>query len=104
MKSRTILVFNTGRTYTEHGQRIAATKWRDSDVLFHDVDRGIHGVIRNCPLEPMAILEKYDAADYTFSPLTDAAELPLEERTDFWIKFDQRQTELANAAENIQLD
>ena len=37
--------FNTGREYTEHGQRITATLQENGDILFVDVDRHIKGLI-----------------------------------------------------------
>jgi hypothetical protein len=46
--------FNTGRWYTEHGQRIVAVK-HDSIIYFHDIDRGING--------------QFDAADDVFGPV-----------------------------------
>ena len=46
--------FNTGRHYTEHGQRIVAVK--DNNVIyFNDIDRGIDGM--------------FDASDDTFGPV-----------------------------------
>jgi hypothetical protein len=37
--------FNTGRTYTENGQRITATLQDNGDIHFVDVDRHIKGLI-----------------------------------------------------------
>ena len=41
-----ILAFNTGRPYTDKGQRIAAKITDTGGLLFVDIDRGIHGYIR----------------------------------------------------------
>ena len=65
MKTETGLVrinFNTKRSYSEHGQRIAAQKV-GGDVLMVDVDRMIEYWIPNCPLEQSAIMARYDAND-----------------------------------------
>lgn len=35
------IAFNTGRLYTEHGQRIAAKRLDNGAVLMLDIDRGI---------------------------------------------------------------
>ena len=37
----TTLAFNTGRTYTEHGQRIAAKRLDCGAIIMLDIDRGI---------------------------------------------------------------
>jgi len=37
------VMFNTGRQYTAHGQRIIATLHDDLVVTFHDIDRMIDG-------------------------------------------------------------
>jgi hypothetical protein len=39
------LKFNTGRQYTEAGQRIAAALLPNGDIYFSDIDRGIDGMI-----------------------------------------------------------
>jgi len=41
-----IKVFQTGRQYTDKGQRIAYT-WDNDNIYFADVDRGIDGVFPN---------------------------------------------------------
>ena len=55
------LTFNTGRAYTDAGQRIAARKLDDGRVLFVDVDRGIDYVTAE-PIEltPRAVMAAYD--------------------------------------------
>lgn len=35
------LSFNSGRTYTEYGQRIAAHKLKSGEIIMLDIDRGI---------------------------------------------------------------
>ncbi len=44
-KTMKIIVWNTGRQYTEHGQRIAAAQVGDT-VYFVDIDRHIEGCYR----------------------------------------------------------
>jgi hypothetical protein len=39
------LVFNTGRQYSEAGQRIAAAQLDDGSILFVDIDRGLEYLI-----------------------------------------------------------
>lgn len=41
--------FNTGRQYSEHGQRIVV-KTASDGIRFHDVDRGIEGFIKCNPV------------------------------------------------------
>ena len=36
-----MITFNTGRNYTEHGQRIAAQRVESGAVVMIDIDRGI---------------------------------------------------------------
>ena len=38
--------FNTGREYTDKGQRVAAALLDNGDIYFNDIDRGIDGTIR----------------------------------------------------------
>jgi hypothetical protein len=40
------LSFNTGRQYTDKGQRIAAALLDSGDIVFFDCDRHIHGTIK----------------------------------------------------------
>ena len=74
MKIRT---FNTGRMYSEHGQRIAycqllrdcSTEATTMLVAFHNLDRGISAVIRILPQyteaeAERALMEQYDACAY----------------------------------------
>jgi aspartate/methionine/tyrosine aminotransferase len=53
--------FNTGRGYTEHGQRIGAAQLSDGTVAFSDIDRGIDYVTSGpCALTQTAIMAAYD--------------------------------------------
>ena len=62
---QSILTWNTGRYYTNDGQRIAATILDDgTTVYFVDVDRGIDGHILNGTLERDAIMHAYDRHSY----------------------------------------
>lgn len=54
-----IIVFQTQRMYSEHGQRIAAVELTDRRVMFYDVDRGISGITKNKFLAPAA-KEQYE--------------------------------------------
>jgi hypothetical protein len=59
--SKKIISFNTGRGYTEAGQRIAATQLDDGRVLFVDIDRGIDYITSEpCELNQRAIMRAYD--------------------------------------------
>jgi len=62
--SQKIISFNTGRGYTEHGQRIAAMQLNDGRVVFVDVDRGIRYVTaERCELTQRAVMRAYDYND-----------------------------------------
>ena len=39
------LAFKTGRDYTEHGQRIAATQLESGHIVMVDIDRGIDYIL-----------------------------------------------------------
>jgi hypothetical protein len=55
------LFFNTGRLYTEHGQRIGAKQLEDKTIVFTDIDRGIDAVITaQIKFTPREILKAYD--------------------------------------------
>jgi hypothetical protein len=61
----TSIVFNTGRGYSSHGQRIAATQLADGRVQFVDIDRGINHVTKHgCELTQAAVMRAYDACAY----------------------------------------
>jgi hypothetical protein len=70
------LKFNTGRTYSAAGQRIAATLLDNGDIVFLDIDRSICGTIgaNGLTIEDIktldcftqrAIMGDYDANRYT---------------------------------------
>lgn len=63
---KNIKTFNTGRPYTEEGQRIAFTRLnKSSTVAFADVDRGIFGTITvKGFLNETTILRNYDNGSY----------------------------------------
>jgi hypothetical protein len=44
MNTQNIVTWNTGRMYSDKGQRIAATVLEDGRVMFADVDRMIDGI------------------------------------------------------------
>ena len=53
--------FNTGRWYTEKGQRIAAQRLECGRVLFVDIDRGLDYVTAApCELTQRAVMRAYD--------------------------------------------
>ena len=54
-----ILKFNTGRSYTAHGQRIAAISV-DGGVFMQDRDRDVHYFFPGCALERNEIMRRYD--------------------------------------------
>jgi hypothetical protein len=61
MQTIKTLSFNTGRLYTEHGQRIGAARLADGTVAFDDVDRGLYYVTTGpCELSQAAIMRAYD--------------------------------------------
>jgi hypothetical protein len=71
------LAFNTGRGYSDKGQRIAATKLDDGRVAFVDIDRRLAYVILGEPeLNAFEVLLAYDhnlAAD-AYIAIPDAIE------------------------------
>ena len=54
--------FNTFRTYTKEGQRIAAAEI-DGGVYMVDIDRGIHYFLPDCALRMEDIMWRYDHAN-----------------------------------------
>lgn len=57
--------WNTGRGYSAHGQRMAATQLADGRVQFVDIDRNIDHVTANeCDLTVAAVMRAYDHCEY----------------------------------------
>jgi hypothetical protein len=63
----TIIAFQTGRHYTDKGQRIAATRLDNGRALFIDIDRGIDGVTTDNDdnLTKHRVMTCYDYGHYT---------------------------------------
>lgn len=66
-----INTFQTGRGYTDHGQRIAFIELPDRRAYFVDVDRGIDGVVPapifdDQPVDARHVLAEYDAGRYEY--------------------------------------
>ena len=62
-----IIAWNTGRNYTQHGQRMAATILPNGDIYFSDYDRMISGHIPSeyaVSFLPSAITSAYDRNNY----------------------------------------
>ena len=77
MTNQPIIAFNTGRHYTTHGQRIAATRLASGRVLFVDYDRDLDYVtVEPVPLTRQAVMSCYDANDTesSYSAIPDYAE------------------------------
>jgi hypothetical protein len=56
-----IITWNTGRLYSDKGQRIAATQLNDGRVMFVDIDRGLEYVTaKPCELGQSAVMACYD--------------------------------------------
>ena len=62
-----MITFNTGRLYTEKGQRIAADFTEDGGILFADVDRCVDGYIdpeaiekHHLFLDQFSVMRAYD--------------------------------------------
>ena len=59
------IYWNTGRGYSAHGQRMAATQLADGRVQFVDIDRGIDHVTKyECELTRTAVMRAYDNCEY----------------------------------------
>lgn len=52
--------WNSGRTYTEHGQRLAAIVVQPDGVFAVDIDRGLSFFLPTCPLDQAEIMRRYD--------------------------------------------
>jgi hypothetical protein len=59
MQSFETLAWNTGRRYTDKGQRIGAALLPGGDILMVDIDRGINYRLR-CAFTRAAIMDAYD--------------------------------------------
>ena len=62
-----IIRFNTGRQYSDKGQRIAAAEY-NGVVIMVDVDRGLDYVLPDATLDRESIIDAYDYSD-TCRPL-----------------------------------
>ena len=57
------IAFNTGRTYTECGQRIAARQLESGHIVMLDIDRGIDCLFTDLtPFNQSGIMSDYDHA------------------------------------------
>lgn len=69
-----IKVFQTGRQYSDKGQRIAYT-CDEEHIYFVDADRGIDGVFMNAfndkSISSLYLLSLYDAGGYDFFKPTE---------------------------------
>lgn len=68
MSPSDFICWNTGRLYTEHGQRMVAF-WFDDRILFADFDRGISGeftptIPKQFAFKPSIIMSMYDHNKY----------------------------------------
>ena len=59
MQIKKIISFNTGRQYSDKGQRIAAAK-HNGIVIMVDVDRGIDYALPGASLDRNSIMAAYD--------------------------------------------
>ena len=56
-----ILAFQSGRDYTEHGQRIAATQLESGHIVMLDIDRHIDYIFTDLtPFTQAGIMKDYD--------------------------------------------
>lgn len=61
------LTFNTGREYTKHGQRIAATQLKTGQIIFVDIDRHIDAMLpANVEFTQADIMCFYDISCYIY--------------------------------------
>ena len=75
--------FNTGRCYSENGQRVVAVKI-DNVIYFNDIDRGIDGMFSATPdcfgeveLSQFTVMSRYDANAYSWPKMTKDIEQSL---------------------------
>ena len=61
------IAFNTGRTYTEEGQRIAAKRLDCGAIIMLDIDRGIDYLLHpTTPLTKAGVMRAYDVSDVVY--------------------------------------
>lgn len=61
------LAFNTGRTYTTEGQRIAAKRLDGGAIIMLDIDRGIDYLLHpTTQLTRTEVLRAYDLSDVVY--------------------------------------
>lgn len=69
--------FNTGRLYTQHGQRIFWQQFSDGWLGFYDVDRMVEGWVQRLnltpaelapPVVPGWLVGRYDAGAFQYYP------------------------------------
>ena len=75
--------FNTGRHYTEYGQRIVAIK-HNNIIYFNDIDRGINGMFNAADddfgpveLSQYIVMARYDNNKYEWIKSTNEVESAL---------------------------
>jgi hypothetical protein len=74
-----MIVFNTNRQYSNHGQRIAAEVLPDRRFMFADVDRNIDGItseaypytVVNAVVLQSWLMREYDHGRITYGAHTD---------------------------------
>jgi hypothetical protein len=63
----TTIAFNTGRLYTDHGQRIAAQRLESGAILMVDIDRGIDYLLPiGTQLKQNEVMYSYDCGDVIY--------------------------------------
>jgi hypothetical protein len=63
----TTITFNTGRTYTECGQRIAAQRLANGAIMMIDIDRGVDYLLpANVNLTQRDVMRAYDNSVTTY--------------------------------------
>lgn len=61
------ITFQTGRDYTEHGQRIAATRIESGEIIIVDIDRHLDVMLpAGVELTQSDIMQAYDRSWYVF--------------------------------------
>jgi hypothetical protein len=62
------LTFNTGRAYTENGQRIAAAQLESGHVILVDIDRQLDIMLPDSvEFTQRDIMRAYDSSNYTYA-------------------------------------